>query len=185
MFFYISILFYFVCNYLYCTAHRFYYYYCYYYYREASFELTNGARRTAKRIGVIIVDEADGSLAAARKQARAARKDGDIELFIIGVGKTIRRKDMYALATRPIKQHVFVVKNYRALGGWVAKKLQKAICPRRFFLCCYKLLAHEQAREHTQTAYLYELKPAVNDRYYYIYIYSILMDIPLIKEVIT
>ena len=102
------------------------------YMREASFEPTNGARRNAKRIGVIIVDEAEGSLEAARKQARAAKKQGDIELFIIGVGKSIKKKDIYALATRPIKRHVFVVKNYKALGGWVAKKLQKAICPRRF-----------------------------------------------------
>ncbi|KAK2148315.1 hypothetical protein NP493_3243g00000, partial [Ridgeia piscesae] len=99
------------------------------YMREASFAEKNGARQKAKRIGVIIVDDAEGSLADAKRQARVARREGDIELFIIGVGKKIKRKELYALATRPVKQHVFLVRNYKALGGWVAKKVQKAICP--------------------------------------------------------
>lgn len=106
------------------------------YMREASFNPTNGARQKAKRIGVIIVDEAEGSLEEAKRQAQRAKRDGDIELFIIGVGKKLNKKDLYALATRPIRQHVFLVKSYKKLGGLVAKRVQKAICPRTFILLC-------------------------------------------------
>ena len=104
------------------------------YMRQVSFNPENGARRGAKRIGVIIIDEADvrdrDDIIRAVREATMTKLLKNVELYVIGIGKSIDRSDLDVMATTPSDEHVLHVDDYDQLLLAV-DRLRKLICPGR------------------------------------------------------
>ena len=98
--------------------------------RGEGFAEENGGRPIAKRIGVIIIDEADPDAAAELDEATKARLVNGVELFVVGVGKRLSPERLRRLATEPAEQHVFHVADYDDLASIVGR-VSTAICPGR------------------------------------------------------
>ena len=98
--------------------------------KEETFTAQRGARTNGtKRFAVLIVDETPGSLKKAEEAAADARKNGQMEIFVIGVGPKVNRAGLEKIASSP--QHVLPsVKSYEQLEGnaSLVSQLSTAIC---------------------------------------------------------
>ena len=100
------------------------------YMRKTSFSNKYGARSRAKKVALVIVDEAPDNMAAARKEAERLQLKRGVELFVIGVGKHVKPAKLRRLATDPVDQHMFHVANYDDLYS-IVPVVQQAVCPGR------------------------------------------------------
>ena len=83
--------------------------------RTKSFAGINGARNNVKKIGIIILDNNPRHLKAIAVEAERARVLGNIEMFVVGVGKAVSTSTLGTLASSPIDQHILHVSDYSEL----------------------------------------------------------------------
>ena len=98
--------------------------------RVRNFRLSDGARINVKRIGVILIEGKPEDIKLASKEAEKARRMGDIELFVIGIGDEFNDEDLEALASKPSHQHVYRVKDFLGLHK-MKKHIRDMLCASR------------------------------------------------------
>ena len=97
------------------------------YMRCESFSRGRGARRGARRMGVLVVDEGD-DFGKSMYEARRARDLAGIELFVIGVGRRLSYNRLCHLASSPPSKHVFIVRSYNELPS-ILTRVRESVCP--------------------------------------------------------
>lgn len=94
--------------------------------RRHGFELGNGKRNMAKKIGIIVVDSGSEDPVSALDEAQQARSQG-IELFVIAVGEAFSAEETKMLCSSPATEHLFKVPSYEELES-IRSQLLERIC---------------------------------------------------------
>lgn len=94
--------------------------------RRHGFEMANGKRTMAKKIGIIVVDSGSEDPVSALDQAERARSQG-IELFVIAVGEAFSAEEIKMLCSSPATEHLFKVPSYDDLE-MIRSQLLERIC---------------------------------------------------------
>lgn len=79
--------------------------------RLESFQVENGGRDDARKVGVVVVDKAPVSFSEALMEAWYAREAG-IELFVVGIGDILSDDQLALLASDGMDKHVLRVADH-------------------------------------------------------------------------
>ena len=89
------------------------------------FTKRQGDRSYAPNIAIVLTDGVSSNPRAVKREAAILKAKG-IVMFSIGIGRNLRKSDLRAMASKPISQHKFTVKNFNALRSIKNKIAMKA-----------------------------------------------------------
>ena len=90
------------------------------------------------KIGVVITDGLSNFPAETALAAKMARETG-IQIFAVGVGRHVERRELEAIASSPASQFVFRVDNYKALSK-LRKLLAIKACEGKLYTNYHKIM---------------------------------------------